>query len=157
MVTLGVNCDPHAAYLAVVEDGRVLAGFPERLRPSTGLELGDRLLEFVSEVRRTFGAISPSRIGLLLPEGRQSGPSHTGSRQSIADRATIETLVRVGAAQEGISLNLVPRPTVRAALSLPRTGSLDSHLAAAGGSPVGQYWAAGRGLAALVALAVEVV
>ena len=30
--TLGVNCSPHEVYIAVAEDGEVLAGYPERLK-----------------------------------------------------------------------------------------------------------------------------
>jgi hypothetical protein len=152
MRALGVNCDPHAAYVAVVEDGAVVTGLPERLIPPSGLELGGRLLEFVDEVRRDFGQMAPERIGLLLPESNARKQAYG----TIMPRVTIEAMVRVAAAQEEIPLDLVARPTVRSRLGLPRAGSLDDHLAQAVGSSVGRYWTTGRGLAALVARAVEV-
>jgi hypothetical protein len=150
---LGINCDPHAAFLAVVEGNVVVAGLPERLKPPEGMELGDRLLEFIDEVRRSVGEIGPSRIGLLQPE---SGGQFQPTYGSIAARATIETLVRVAAAKERIPVDLVARATVRSRLKLPKTGKLDSHLEAGVGGAVGKYWTTGRGLAALVARAVEV-
>jgi len=82
---LGINCDPHAAFLATIQGGAVVDGLPERLKPPEGMELGDRLLEFVDEVRRVIGQVGPSRVGLLLPESRppsmvtSSLSSHPGS------------------------------------------------------------------------------
>jgi hypothetical protein len=149
---LGVNCDPHAAFLVTVQGGAVVDGLPERLRPPEGMELGDRLLEFVDEVRRVLGQVDPLRVGILLPESGQ----HQPPQKSIASRATIETLVRVAAAQEGVPVDLVARATVRSRLQLPRKGALNSHLSTGAGPPIGKYWTTGRGLAAMVARAVEV-
>ncbi|MHB8458410.1 MAG: hypothetical protein ACYDBS_12095 [Acidimicrobiales bacterium] len=149
---LGVNCDPHAAFLAAVEDGAVVADLPERLKPPEGMELGDRLLEFIDEVRRALGKVGPSRIGLLQPESGKHQPPY----RSVTARATIETLVRVAAAQEGVPVDLLARATVRALLDLPKKGTLDGHVEAGIGAPIGKYWTTGRGLAALAARAVEV-
>jgi len=150
---LGINCDPHAAFLAVVQGGVIVAGMPERMKPPEGLDLSSRLLEFINEVRRVLGEVSPVRVGLLLPEsGGQFQPAYS----SISSRVTIETLVRVAVAQEGLPLDQLARPTVRSRLGLPRSGGLDSHVATAAGAPVGKYWTTGRGLAALTAMAVEV-
>ena len=91
-----MNCNPHAAFLTVVEGNVVVDGLPERLKPPEGMELGDRLLEFIDEVRRSLGEIGPSRIGLLQPE---SGGQYQPAYGSLAARATIETLVRVAAAR----------------------------------------------------------
>jgi len=149
---LGVNCDPHAAFLAAVEDGVVVDDLPERLKPPEGMELGDRLLEFIDEVRRALGEVGPSRIGLLQPESGKHQPPY----RSVTARATIETLVRVAAAQERVPVDLLARSTVRSRLDLPKRGALDAHVEAGMGAPVGRYWTTGRGLAALVARAVEV-
>jgi len=149
---LGVNCDPHAAFLAAVQGGAVVDGLPERLKPPEGMELGDRLLEFVDEVRRVIGRVGPSRVGMLLPESGKHQPPH----KSISSRVTIETLVRVAAAQEGVPVDLLARATVRARLQLPKKGALSTHLDAGAGPPVGKYWTTGRGLAAMVGRAVEV-
>lgn len=146
---LGAACSTGEVNLAVVADGHVLDGFPERLRPAQGIELGERLLEFIEDVARVLAQVKPDRIALLLPEMQQRG---TTSYQRVAPRVTLETLLRVAAARDEYPLSLVPRPTVRAALSLPKKGVLDDHLDAAG-TPVGRYWRDGRGLAALAALA----
>lgn len=146
---LGVTCSTGEVNLVVVVDGEVIDGLPERLRPAQGIELGERLLEFIDDVARVLAQVKPDRIALLLPESQQRG---TTSYQRVAPRVTLETLLRVAAAREGYPLSLVARATVRAALSLPRKGTLDDHLEAAGPS-VGHYWRDGRGLAALAALA----
>jgi len=149
---LGVSCSTKVLNIAVAENGEIVDGLPERLQPAQGIEAEDRLLEFIEEVARMLAQVSPDRIGLLLPEaqGRSSG-----SYQTVAPRVTIETLLRVASARDGYALSRVARPTVRAALDLPKKGGLGDHLERAG-APVGRYWNDGRGLAALVALAVEV-
>ncbi|WP_420451959.1 hypothetical protein [Ilumatobacter sp.] len=149
MRVLGANCSTRAVNVAVVQDGNVLDGLPERLRPAQGIELGDRLLEFIDDVARLLAQVRPDRVALLLPEAQRRG---SASYQSVAPRLTIETLFRVASAREGYPLRLIARPSVRAALDLPKKGSLDDHLESAG-EPVGRYWRDGRGLAALAALA----
>ena len=146
---LGINCTPHEAYFAVSEDGSILGRMPERLRPPAGLEVGERLVEFIGDVRNVLGQIQPDRVAMLLPEIRERGDTH----QKHMPRIVLETLVRVAAAQEGIDLDLVQRPTLRAKLGLPAARSLDTHLGSSGVVPEGHYWNDGRGLAALVAVA----
>ena len=149
MRVLGVSCSTEAVNLAVAEGGEIVDGLPERLRPAQGVELGERLLEFIDDAARVLAQVKPVRVALLMPESQQRGAA---SYQRIASRVTLETLLRVAAAREGLPVSLVARPTVRAALSLPKKGALDDHLDAAGPS-VGRYWRDGRGLAALAALA----
>jgi hypothetical protein len=149
MRVLGAACSTEAVNLAVAVNGEVVDGLPERLRPAHGVELGERLLEFIEDVARALAQVRPDRVALLLPEAHRRG---TTSYQRVAPRVTLETLLRVAAARERYPLSLVARPTVRAALGLPKKGALDDHLGAAG-TPVGRYWRDGRGLAALAALA----
>ena len=80
---------------------------------------------------------------------------HTGEK-AIAPRAALETLVRLAAVRAGIPIEVLPRPTVRARLGLPRSGDLGSHVEARIPEPVGRYWNAGRNVAGLAALAGEV-
>ena len=148
MRTLGVNCDRRRAYLAVAEDGAVADGYPAKLEPPSGLDQGERLLEFIDDVARALTQIGPDRVALLLPEASGPGASHS----RLAPRVMIETLVRVGTARQSIPLELMSRPRLRSALGIPRSGGLDSHLRFAG-TPTGPYWTTGRGLAALAALA----
>lgn len=124
----------------------MLDGFPERLRPPASMEQGERLLEFIDEVRRMLGRVNPVGIGLLLPE--------SGTPRA-AERCTIETLIRVAAAQEKLPLEVLARPTVRSRLALPQSGSLASHARDAVGTAVGAHWGH-RSLAAMVATATEV-
>lgn len=145
---LGINCTSNEAYVALLEDGVVLDGYPERLRLPGGVEGGEGLLEFIDEVRRTLAQARPDHVVLLLPEGRQRGATY----QRIAPRVVLETLVRLAAAQENVPTDLLARATVRARLGLPRSGSLDDQLSHAG-TPTGHYWNNGRGLAALAGFA----
>ena len=148
MRVLGATCSTAEVHLVVVTDGQVLDGLPERLRPAQGIEMGERLLEFIEDVARVLAQVKPDRIALLLPETQQRGTSY----QRVAPRVTLETLLRVAAARNGYPLSLLARPSVRAALGLPKKGALDDYLDTAG-TPVGRYWRDGRGLAALAALA----
>lgn len=143
-----MNCDPRRALLAVAEDGGILDGYPEKLEPSAGLDDGERLVAFIDDGRRAFSAIAPERVALLLPEASGRGSTHA----RLSPRVVIETLVRVAAANQGIPLQLMSRPTLRSALNLPKSGTLEDHLDAVG-DPIGTFWSTGRGLAALAALA----
>lgn len=142
MRVLGMNCAPKVAYLAVIEDGTVDADAPERLQAPAGLETGEGLLECIREAKRILGQARAEQIALLLPEAT-AAPS--------PERTELETLIRVAAAEEGTQVNLVSRPTVRSRLGLPRSGSLDAHIAAGAGMESGHYWKKGRALAVMAA------
>ena len=146
MRVLGVNCNTSEAHLAVLDDGAVVDGLTERLKPASGVEIGDRLLEFKADVRRALAEIRPAQVLILMPERRQPSASYQG----LMPRIVIETLVRVAAAEEQVPLDLVTRERVRAALKIKK-GKLDDHVDLAG-DPIGKYWKAGRALAALAAL-----
>lgn len=148
MRNLGVNCGSGDVYFAVADDGAILAGMTERLQPPAGLEAGNGLLEFVDSVIRVLRETKPDLVTILLPDQWRA------VYQQHLPRATLETLVRFSAAQEGVPVQVLARPTLRARLDLPRKGRLDEHIGAAG-PPVGKYWTTGRGVAALAALAEE--
>ena len=143
-----MNCDPQRAFLAVAEEGVIVNGFPAKLELAAGLDDGQRLLALVDDAERALTQIDPERLAILLPEASGRGSSHA----RLAPRIIIETLVRTAAAKRTIPLEMMSRPRLRSKLGLPRKGSLDQYLDAAG-DPIGSYWTAGRGLAALAALA----
>jgi hypothetical protein len=145
---LGLSYKSTDGYLAVVEGGVVVAGLTERIQSISGLEAGEGLVEYVDTVRRVLREVSPARVGLLLPE------TWRGTYTQHLRRAELETMARLAAAMEEIPVDLLARATVRSRLGLPRSGSLENHVDAAG-EPVGAYWSAGRGIAALAALACE--
>jgi hypothetical protein len=150
MRVMGINCDNAAVYIAVVEDGDVSEGRPERILIPEGLEREDQLGAVFDDVGRVMDEIAPDRIILLRPE-----PTYSASHEVFTPRITLEALVRLAAARKGISLDRMSRQGLRSSLGLPRKGALDSHLASVLTEPVGGYWRSGRGLAAMAAVAGE--
>ncbi len=149
MRVLGINCTSRAIFFAIDDDSQIVDGLTERLQPPTGLEAGEALLELVESVRRVVREVRADRLALLLPE-----ETWTASYSEHLDRAKLDILIRLAAAQERVLIEVLARPTLRARLELPRSGTLDSHVARVY-APVGRYWSAGRGLAALAAKAGE--
>jgi hypothetical protein len=145
---LGVNCTTRDIYLAVADQGQILDGLTERLRPPVGLEEGAALIELVDSMRRVIREVRPDKVELLQPE------AWSASYSQHLPRARLETLIQFAAATEEIPLETLSRPTARARLNVPRTGPLESHIAIAG-TVVGRYWTSGRGLAAMAAKAGE--
>jgi hypothetical protein len=137
-----MHCGSTVAYVAVVEDGTLDLSAPERIEAPAGLETGDGLLECIREVKRVLGQVRADRVALLMPEAT-AVPS--------PERTELETLIRVAAAEEGVQVDLVARPTVRSRLRLPRKGPLVAHIAVGAGSASGHYWRQGRALALMAA------
>lgn len=144
---LGVNCSSEQIYLAVAEDGAILAVQPERLTTAGLLEESERLVAMQDDVRRALGEIRPREVRIMRPEQK-----YEGSYGRIAPRATLETIVRLASVEAGVSLEMLYPASVRSRLGLPRTGPLKSHVPRVC-EPVGKYWNAGRNLAAVAALA----
>jgi hypothetical protein len=69
MRVLGMTCAPRVAYLAVIENGALVADAPERLRAPAGLETGEGLLECIREAKRILGQARAEQIALLLASG----------------------------------------------------------------------------------------
>jgi len=150
MRVIGINCDSSAIYVAVVENGKVSEGRPERVLIPEGLELEDQLLAIFDDVGRVMDEIVPDRIVLLRPES-----TYSATHEIFTPRITLEALVRLAAAKKGISLDRMSRQGLRATLGLPRRGTLNSHVASILPEPVGGYWSSGRGLSAMAAIAAE--
>ncbi len=150
MRVLGVTCSPHCAYLTLAIDGAVASAPVERIDVAAQYEASAELLSTLDEIKRAFGRLRPERVALLMPE--QGG--HKRSYQELAPRVALETLIRIAAVEENIGIDLLPRPTVRARLGIPKAGELASHVGRCITEPVGRYWKAGRDIAGLAALAV---
>lgn len=145
---MGVTCESDRLSVAAVDDGSVLDGFVERIPAPAGLEEHDRLWAFQDEVVRAIRSIQPDRIVILCPESQ-----YRATHKSLTPRIALETVVRMAGSAEKVPVELLARPTLRSRLGVPREGSLDSHLSSVIPNAVGRYWNAGRGLAAMAAMA----
>jgi hypothetical protein len=118
MRSVGVTCTPRIAYLTLAIDGAIAEAPVERVEVAAQYESSEELLSTLDEIKRAFGQLRPDLVVLLMPEqGR-----HKRTYQEIAPRVALETLVRIAAVQENIALEVLPRPTVRARLGVPKAG-----------------------------------
>lgn len=147
--TLGVTCNPRIAYLTLALDGVMVEDQVERVEVAAQYEASAELLSTLDEIKRALGRLRPDAVVLLMPEQSR----HRRTYQDIAPRVALETLVRIAAVQEGIDIEVLARPTLRARLGIDRAGELSSHVGEVIAKPVGQYWTAGRDVAGLAALA----
>jgi hypothetical protein len=148
--TLGVTCTPRIAYLTLALDGAITEAPVERVEVAAQYESSAELLSTLEEIKRAFGQLQPDAMALLMPE--QGGRKRT--YQEVAPRVALETLVRIGAVQEHINIEVLARPTARARLGIAQSGDLGSHVGEVIPQPVGRNWTAGRDVAGLAALAV---
>jgi hypothetical protein len=151
--TLGVNCSSKHAFLALAEDGEIVAARPEQLEPP-GTEESERLRGFYHAFRRVLADLRPDRVCLLLPE---SSPRHRPTHAELTPRIAMETLVRLATveSEDGVEIDVLARPTVRSRLGLGNKGKLVDLVPEAITEPVGHHWKNARDLAALAALAGE--
>jgi hypothetical protein len=150
MRIVGFHCVPNYSYMTVIEDGAIVDGLPERLQPPTSRERGQQLIEFADDVSRALAEVGATEACILLPESQARS-----TFASARPRIEIETMICFAAAKSSIPIEYLSRQTVRSALSLPRTGPLDTHIDSCLDG-VGAYWSSGRGLAGLAALALGV-
>jgi hypothetical protein len=148
--TLGVNCTPGCAFLALVENGSIQP-VPERLEWPAGEE-SERLAGLFQDAQALLREQAVSQVVLLLP-GR--GGAHKPGYFVVAPRVALETVIRLAAVMLEIPVVVLERATVRARLKCAKTGGLEEYLDQVIPEPVGKYWTAGRGLAAMAALAAE--
>jgi hypothetical protein len=92
----------------------------------------------------------PGVVRVLLPE-----QTYKGSYSSLAPRAALETLVRLASDNGDVPVERLHRNTARARVGMPRGGKFEDHITAIIPEPMGRYWAAGRRLAAVAAIAEE--
>jgi hypothetical protein len=151
MKVVGVTCSTKTALFSVVEDGRVVAAPVERVDVASLHEASEELESTLGELGRALAQIKPELVVLLMPEQSRFKRTY----QEIAPRVALETLVRLAAVRAEIPVEVLPRPTVRARLKLPRKGDLASHVSDRLPESVGKHWTAGRDVAALAALAGE--
>lgn len=148
--TLGVNCTPACAYLALAVDGTVQP-VPDRLEWPAG-EDSERLVALLQDSQGLLKEQQISKLAMLLP-GR--GGKHQPGYFTVAPRVALETVIRLAAAMTDIPVAVLDRATVRARLGCEKTGALEEYLDSVIPAAIGQYWKAGRGLAAMAALAAE--
>jgi hypothetical protein len=147
---LGVWCKNDEVMLALAENGGLLEDSHERLKAPALFEQTESLRAVLDSIGRVLAEIRPDVVRVLLPE-----QTYKGSYTSLAPRAALETLVRLAAANADIELELLHRNSARARVGMPRRGSFEDHIPAVIAEPVGKYWAAGRRLAAVAAIAEE--
>jgi len=151
LTTVGVHCTPQHAFIAVATDGLIVDREPERLE-LPALEQSERLAIFVDDTARNLQVISPDRVSVLQHEHMKGMPVKIAPLES---RVVLETLVRLAAVKAGIPVELTHRRTVRSRLGCGFGGKLEDQIDRVLPSAVGQYWRAGRGLAAMAALALQ--
>jgi hypothetical protein len=74
---------------------------------------------------------------------------------ALENRVVLETLVRLAAVKAGMPVEMTHPKTIRARLGCGVEGRLEDHLNEVLPDEVGHYWRAGRGLAAMAALALQ--
>jgi hypothetical protein len=122
--SVGVTCTPHVAYITLAIDGAIAEAPVERVEVAAQNESSEELLSTLDEIKRALGQLRPDVVALLMPEQSR----HKRTYQEIAPRVALETLVRIAAVQERIAIEVLPRPTVRSRLGIPRAGDLPSHV-----------------------------
>ena len=140
---LGVECKKQEIYLALVEDGEVVAADPQRLEVAAVHEQTARLRGFMNDFRRVLDEMRPDAVHIIQPE-----TIYEATYGELAPKATLETLIRLACFEAEVTVELVHRASVRAGLG---GGKLDD-LIAARIEPVGKYWNAGRKYAAAAAM-----
>jgi hypothetical protein len=141
--TLGVACKKQEIYLALVEDGEVVAANPQRLEVAAVHEQTARLKEFMHDFGRVLAEIEPDAVHIIQPE-----TNYEATYSALAPKAALETLIRLACLDADVKVELIHRAAVRSALG---GGKLDE-LIEAKIEPVGKYWNVGRKYAAAVAM-----
>lgn len=140
---LGVECKKQEVYLALVEEGQVVAADPQRLEVAAVHEQAARLKGFMDDFGRVLAEIEPDAVHIIQPE-----TNYEASYSALAPKAALETLIRLACLNAGVNVEIVHRASVRSTLG---GGNLDE-LIASTIEPVGKYWNAGRKYAAAAAM-----
>jgi hypothetical protein len=145
---LGVWCKNDEVMLALADNGALVEDSHERLKAPALFEQTESLRAVLDDVGRVLMEVRPDVVRVLLPE-----QTYNGSYASLAPRAALETLVRLAAANADIELELLHRNSARARVGMPRRGRFEDHIPSVIPEPIGRYWATGRRLAAVAAIA----
>lgn len=145
-----MNPTASGLWLACAEDAQLVATEPCSLSMPSGLESGEKLLEMLAECGRVLRDTSAERVVILDPE-----PMAKIAFAAARARMTVETLLSLAAAENGIPCEKVSRARVRSALGLARSGKLADRVGEVVEQPLAPHWKAKRDLAALAALAIK--
>lgn len=118
----------------------------DRIEVADILGVEERLTELRETIRVEFERVHPDAVAIL---GSIAKPQ---SYNAAAEKATIETIVRLVARDLRITCGRLSPPTVTKRLHLERSGSFDRHARAFFDTEHGRFWAA-RCKAAAVAVA----
>lgn len=135
MPTLGCSCTGNAAYFALMSGEDYVDDPLARIEVANILDRGEQLTELRERVRVEFDRIRPDGIALL---GSIAQPM---SYNAAAERATIETIVRLGAQELQLQCERLSPPTVAARLGVRRTGTFDVNARAFFAEEHPPYWA----------------
>jgi hypothetical protein len=147
MTLLGINCSGSTAYFATVGDGIVLDDELERLTLAPSLPRHQGIRELVDALRAHLRRLSPQTIGLFAANYQPR------SYAQAAGRASIEAYIDVAAAQENLPVDHLHLPTIKRIVGHGSQGSAEDVALTICPTATGRYWAAGRNVAALVAMA----
>ena len=149
--TIGVNCNSEHAYVAVAVDGQIEDRRPDRLE-LPALEDSERLAVFVDDTAGELQSLGATGMSVLKHQHMKGMPVRVAA---LENRVVLETLMRLAAVKAGLPVEMTHPRTVRSRLGCGAEGGLDQHLDEVLPDAVGQYWRAGRGLAAMAALALQ--
>jgi len=146
VATLGCSCTGTAAHFALMNGETYVDDPLKRIQVADILDRGERLVELRDRVRVELERIHPDAVALL---GSISQPR---SYNVAAERATVETIVRLAAQELGLTCERLSPPTILARLRLGRSGTFDLKARSFFADEHPPYWSE-RCKAALVAVA----
>ncbi len=146
MRILGATCTNKAAFFALMEDESYVDDDLRRIGVADILDEGERLLELHQRVRVELQRLHSDAVAIV---GSISKPR---SYRIAAERAAIETVIRIAAAELDMPCGIIPPPTIQKRLGLRRVGSFNKLARGFFDNEHGPHWAE-RCEAAAVAVA----
>ncbi len=146
--SLGVSCKSDVIFLALAEDGELIDNEHQRLQAPELLEETEQLRALQDAVGRVIAETRAKAVRVLMPE-----LPYKGRYVTLAPRAALETIVRLAGESANVSVEVLQRSTARARVGMPREGKFEDLIVSVIPTRVGSYWAQGRRLAAVAAIA----
>lgn len=149
---LGVHATSDTLWLACVDEHGAAVDLDEDYRRAVakGLESGDALLELVADLVRVLRRHHVGQVRLL---DAAVSDRFKYTYQELVPRVTVETIVAVACAQEGLPYRRMTRAKAQSLLGAPRSTKLHT-LAEQFGHRVAPHWGPNkRDLALVVAVA----